>query len=281
MIVFRLTFVIVLLSKAGAIMAQPASLLEVIKAEKEFARYSADHNTRDAFVNYMADDGILFHKNEPVNGKQLWSSRPADNTSLLFWWPQYADVSADGTLGYTTGPWYAKQDRSSNAVTAYGFYTSVWKKEYSGEWKVVLDISIPLPGGLQSSDTVVAWPAKRNEVRNADSAEIALLLDSVYNDELGASRKSFLAKYFSGESRIHRRERWPYTSADQYHSISETISAIRFKQRSRDIRSAQGLTYTYGNAFITDETGKEKVLKYFRIWKLERGQWKIVLDVLA
>lgn len=264
-------------------LAQRGVLNEVIEAEKSFAQYSVDHGTRDAFVEYMAPNGVLFSKNEPVNGKQLWSARPSDKVSLLFWWPQYADVSVDGTLGYTTGPWYAKPDRNVNEKKAFGYYTSVWEKQTNGTWRVVLDISIPLPNGLVSEDTAVASPTsslKKNIKSPKQSASVSVI-DSLYNNELSFSSKTFLAARFAADSRIHRSGQWPHTSQLQFGGISENVSKIRFKQHSKQVREAGDLSYTYGTALVAEGDKAEKPFKYLRIWKLIDGEWKIVVDILS
>jgi len=39
--------------------------------------------------------------------------------------------------------------------------------------------------------------------------------------------------------------------------------------------------YTYGTVKTTGADGKISDEKYFRVWKIEDGIWKIVLDVLS
>jgi hypothetical protein len=39
--------------------------------------------------------------------------------------------------------------------------------------------------------------------------------------------------------------------------------------------------YTYGTVKTTDADGKVSDEKYLRVWKIENGIWKIVLDVLS
>ncbi len=82
---------------------------QIIDAENSFASLSKKQNTRDAFIANLADNGIVFEETEPVIGKEVWLKRRADS-SLLFWWPVFSDVSASGDFGYNT-------DLSNGALT--------------------------------------------------------------------------------------------------------------------------------------------------------------------
>src|SRR5438128_4856754 len=75
----------------------------LVEMEHAFTKAAATKGTRDAFLEFLADDGILFQPG-PVNGKKLWSERQP-RKGLLSWEPVLADVSRAGDLGYTTGPW--------------------------------------------------------------------------------------------------------------------------------------------------------------------------------
>ena len=51
-------------------------------------------------------------------------------------------------LGYTYGNYIFKhKDKAGKLITDYGKYTSIWKKQRDGSWKVVLDMgnSSPAP----------------------------------------------------------------------------------------------------------------------------------------
>src|SRR5690348_590164 len=71
-----------------------ANRLAIIEAERAFARAAATNGTREAFLEFLADDGIIFQPG-PVNGKQFWQAR-ASRKGLLSWQPIFADVSLAG-----------------------------------------------------------------------------------------------------------------------------------------------------------------------------------------
>ena len=86
------------------------TLQEMVQTEQAFSRMAAEKNTRDAFMAFIADDGLLFRPGR-VNGKKwLQDIRPpSDKHPGLAWQPAFAGMAAAGDLGFTTGPWERKQ----------------------------------------------------------------------------------------------------------------------------------------------------------------------------
>src|SRR5262249_45829368 len=95
----------------------------------------------------FAEDGINFQPH-PTNTREAFRKTPPPAPPppiTLNWAPIYGDVSQAGDLGYTTGP-YTVEDRSAEKRPArHGMYSSVWKKQADGSWKVVLDLGIQVP----------------------------------------------------------------------------------------------------------------------------------------
>ena len=69
----------------GALLSTPAisaqrsnkrqmNLQALVEAERAFARAAATKGTRDAFLEFLADDGIVFQPG-PINGKEFWRQR--------------------------------------------------------------------------------------------------------------------------------------------------------------------------------------------------------------
>src|ERR1041385_6183656 len=109
----------------------------LVEMEHAFAKAAATKGTRDAFLEFLADDGVIFQP-APVNGKRFWTERQP-RKGLLNWEPAFADVSRAGDLGYTTGPWEFRPNGPDDKPVAFGQYFTVWKKQSDGSWKAVLD----------------------------------------------------------------------------------------------------------------------------------------------
>ena len=72
--------IVLLLFSSSALPAQNESERQMsrralVAMERAFAKAAAIKGTRDAFIEFLADDGIIFQPG-PVNGKKFWSERP-------------------------------------------------------------------------------------------------------------------------------------------------------------------------------------------------------------
>jgi ketosteroid isomerase-like protein len=128
-----------LLCPASIKAAASEALDSLVAAERAFATRSVEQGTREAFLAYLAEDGVIFSP-LATNGRQAWESR-APLTATLVWEPVFAEVSAAGDLGYTTGPWELRPN-DPQRPTGYGHYVSVWQKQSDGAWRVAVDIGI-------------------------------------------------------------------------------------------------------------------------------------------
>jgi ketosteroid isomerase-like protein len=118
--------------------------------EADFAADVAKHG-HDAFVTYFADDGVEvvdgggFRSKDDMKKQEPW----AQGTRLT-WTPIHAEMSASNDLGFTYGNYvFVALDKEGKPATNYGKYTSIWRKQKDGAWKVVVDMgnSSPAPGG--------------------------------------------------------------------------------------------------------------------------------------
>ena len=129
---------------------------DLIAADKSFSALSAKEGSNAAFLAYLADDGRLFGTgNEtPILGKAEAAKRFADPTSgngdpaknVLSWTPDNAEVSTDGSLGYTDGHWlFQGMDPKGAAIHLTGHYVTVWRHGVGGNWKVAADMGTTDP----------------------------------------------------------------------------------------------------------------------------------------
>ena len=124
----------------------------LLQLEADFAADVGKHG-HDAFLTYFAEDGV-----EVVDGggfktkDDMRKEKPWPEGTTLTWTPVKADMSASGDLGYTYGNYvYTAKNKEGNVVANYGKYTSIWKKQKDGQWKVVVDMgnSSPAPNSAK------------------------------------------------------------------------------------------------------------------------------------
>ncbi len=124
----------------------------LFQLEADFAKDAAQHG-HEAFLTWFADDGVeLDDGGGIVNKEEMRKQPPWPEGTSLTWTPVKADMAASGDLGYTYGNYILKhKDKEGKPVTDYGKYTSIWKKQKDGSWKVVVDMgnSSPHPKAKQ------------------------------------------------------------------------------------------------------------------------------------
>jgi len=266
-------------------------LQEMIKTEQAFSKMAEEKNTRDAFMAFIADDGVLFRP-DAVNGKKWMLEHPvppSDKRPLLAWQPAFAHMAAAGDLGFTTGPWEAKADRGDANPSGYGHFVTLWKKQPDGTWKFVVDLGInhPMSGGPQRLwqppvDIGQKQPATVPVVDVAQARRALLDWERAYlerSSKLGLM-KAFMS-YASPDVRLYRNGSLPFigrtVSADVLESVKGTVS---WTPRDGDVSRSGDLGYTHGTYEITDAANKvTEHGNYLRIWKNEGGVWRVVLDV--
>ena len=135
-----------------ALSASAGPKQDLLAAERAFSALSVAKGNNFAFLAYLAEDGRLFGTGNqpPIFGKAKAAKRFADpkngngdpKTNVLSWEPDHAEVSKDGTLGYTDGSWLftGAPDAHGKRLRLTGHYMTVWRREHDGKWKVVADM---------------------------------------------------------------------------------------------------------------------------------------------
>jgi ketosteroid isomerase-like protein len=142
-----LAFLLVCISSITFAAAKPDLEHEraaLLKAEADFEKARAEQGLQ-GWLSFFADDTADVAPGQPITiGKDAMRRRLERewNPNLkLTWKPAKADVGASADLGYTFGTWeLTGTSRSGEPVHLTGKYSTVWKKQKDGTWKVVLDL---------------------------------------------------------------------------------------------------------------------------------------------
>jgi ketosteroid isomerase-like protein len=274
----RIVVALLVLSVAAVVQGQSA-LQEMVKTEQAFSKMAEEKNARDAFMTFIADDGLLFRPGA-VNGKKWMLEHPvppSDKKPLLAWQPSFAGMAASGDMGFTTGPWEAKADIKDEKPAGYGHFVTVWKKQADGSWKFVVDLGIshPQSGGPQAHWMPEGTEKKTFKPVDATSARKTLL------DRDQAYQVAEFAAYASPDVRLYRANNLPFIGRDAAAAeLAKTKGTIMWHPISADVSQAGDLGYTHGTYEVSDDTKKVTERgSYVRIWKQENGVWRIVMDV--
>ena len=119
-----------------------AERLAILEADRAWSETPPDV---EAFVSAFADGGRFLPPEAPeAHSREAIQEAVSGMFSLpgfsLSWSPNFAGVSQAGDLGYSIGAFeFTMDDPEGNPVTRNGKYTTVWKKQEDGQWKVVSD----------------------------------------------------------------------------------------------------------------------------------------------
>jgi ketosteroid isomerase-like protein len=141
---FRLTLVLVIAACAGRQNPQQekAALLATDRAFDSTVAASG----LEGWVSFFSDSGRqVDSRGEFVVGKDAIREHMrgtlGDPSRSLRWSPDYAEVSVDGTLGYTFGRWtMSGRDSLGTRELGRGRYLTIWRKNLDGTWKAEADI---------------------------------------------------------------------------------------------------------------------------------------------
>lgn len=270
---------------------QVNDLKAMVETERAFSRMAEEKGTREAFVEFIADDGILFRPTA-VLGKKWMREHPLPSSTsrpLLSWQPIFAAVSLAGDLGYTTGPWQYKKDIKDAQPAAFGNFMTVWKKQTDGSWKFALDLGISNP---DPKATMPRWEPGNSQPANGSfkkgdpgAARTALLnVDREFSKASVAqgAREAFLL-YAAKDVRLFRNDHFPFVgkmaAAD---ALTPITAEWTWTPSFAGVSESGDLGYSYGIYELRDQRGLDSVSErgnYARVWKKVNGEWKLVVDV--
>lgn len=103
----------------------------------------------ERFKSLIADDAAFYESSGIVVGpeevSQAWEVFFDPESGVrLRWSPQRAEVSEDGSLGFTRGEWkmtISSEDDETRVRT--GWYVTIWRKNTDGRWQAAVDIGNP------------------------------------------------------------------------------------------------------------------------------------------
>ena len=126
---------------ADAKQATPDSLRQL---EADFMKAAAERGA-EGYMSYYAEDAIEVPNGaEAIHGKANIAKTMGfldDKNNQLTWTPVDAGISISGDLGWTSGTYeFRSKDKDGKVTIEHGKYTSIWKKQPDGNWKIVLDM---------------------------------------------------------------------------------------------------------------------------------------------
>ena len=270
---------LILICCAGILAQSKADLQKLVETEIAFAKTAEMKGTKAAFLEFLADEGIIFQPTE-INGKQFWNARP-DSPALLSWRPNWADISSDGKLGYTTGGWEYRVNGKTDEPSAFGEYVTIWQKQPDGKFKAVLDIGIshPKPAGAK-----YGWNFPRETETVQEKPQRAITLAQLTDIFSKILLSDGYFRYFADDVVVLRDGEMPMmgktTAFLGLEKLDEKFPQRSFLNFNGNISPVFGnMMYAHGVYQLTHEDKKISKWNFLQIWKYRGGRWQIVLDI--
>jgi ketosteroid isomerase-like protein len=271
--VFRV--IVVFLAAAAGLRAETPgeALRAMVDAERKFYQTGQEKGTRAAFLEFLADDAIVFRPG-PVNGKETWSKR-AETGLELVWEPTFAAIARSGDFGYDTGPSKWRANKAEKKFTGFGHFVSIWKKQKDGSWKVALDCGIE-NGGSDAKPPlrlVVPKNAAKGAPQSFQDTQIAFMATARLD-----FTKAF-RQFGSDEVRLYRNGSFPTIGRkDGLELLGPEQAGVAMEVIKTDISGSADLAYMYGS--YSDTRPQSAATGHFlQVWQTDgNGAWKLVLD---
>lgn len=113
---------------------QPPPDQQLLDLERRLSASAQDHGLGGAYASVIdPHDGFVMRAGEMYQG-QAAVQNGLPNAGPIFWQPDRVYVSQSGDMGMTSGR-YVQVVEGSEAVQ--GRYIAVWRKDASGQWKLL------------------------------------------------------------------------------------------------------------------------------------------------
>jgi ketosteroid isomerase-like protein len=123
---------------------KPATTDTLRQLEADFMKAAAERGA-DGYMSFYAEDAVEVPNGaDAIHGKANIEKTMGflnDKKNHLTWAPVDAGISTAGDLGWTSGTYeFQSVDKDGKPTVSHGKYTSIWKKQPDGNWKIVLDM---------------------------------------------------------------------------------------------------------------------------------------------
>ena len=276
----RWALLLVLLAARGAVATDAA---DVLATDAAFAARSLEAGQQAAFLEYLAEDGVLFRPG-PVRGRDwLGSHEPA--TGRLQWVPAAAVVDCAATLAASTGRW--EYSNAAGGEPVAGHYLTVWRREPDGEWRALLDHGIDhaaeaSPAVLLAPALDRLWPpAGRNCAPEGSAALLAEAEAKLNRSTVRRGSAEALRRRAAEGAIAYRDDRPPAPLTPEWPTGEASLGMGGLAQSDGAIVTDRSdLAVTYGSIGDAEGGGRSgSRVFYVRVWRYVDEGWRVAIDL--
>jgi hypothetical protein len=267
----KLWFTFLVLLVSNKLFSQASERENLVKSvyntEQRFSEDCSKNKIKASFLRFIDDSGIVFIPH-PINGKAFYTLMDDDSKDSIYltWQPEFIEVSNDGALGFSYGPWRRKKKETDTAFYS-GHYMSVWIKR-GKDWKMLLD------RGTRYKEPYTYKQVFYKTQDNFTNPGKATSLPDISKLDKSLQSKSILSA-INEYTIFFRQGKQPFGIKT---GIPEDLYQVEvWQQLNGGMSTGKDMVYEYGYYLLRNT---EKARGYFvRIWKFENGNWYLRFDL--
>jgi ketosteroid isomerase-like protein len=258
---------------------QKENLQKLIETEKAFAQASIDKGTKNAFLEFLSKESIVFDKSMPVNGWEYWQK--LDFKGLITWQPIIAEIAGSSDLGYTVGNYQVHNTTATDKPSTFGSFVTLWKKQADNSWKVAVDMGVAHEEIILNSANITEnYPTfKPYELKNQMvlAERMVFMNDHFYWKNAKSSLNPF-EPHLAQNVRLYRKNLKPIIGKENAKIFLKKMydKNLVYTGLKAISSNAGDLVCVYG---VISGAGKSGT--YLRIYKQEtKDAWKIMVEMV-
>lgn len=256
----------------------PASHATIVDLETRFVASSREHGARAAFLEFLDEESIALQPG-PIWGRAAWTAND-ELPGTLDWLPDRAQISADGDLGFASGPWIF-EPRDPEGRRVEGRYVTVWRKGATG-WRVIFD------GGF-GRKLAGAWEARSKDPAMGPFAcergpamppgELQLLDLAISGIQGGETHQQRVLAHLDADAWLFHGPsvEGAGESAAREAALAALPATLQYWPMGAGIATSGDLGYSYG--LSAPDPGTSANASYVHIWCRRGDDWRLALQL--
>ncbi|MEQ1819519.1 MAG: nuclear transport factor 2 family protein [Terricaulis sp.] len=117
---------------------------QLLELERQLSAAAQEAGLGGALAPAMAEDGMVIRPGVMLTGAEEITRglAPPPGAGPMYWQPDRVEVSSSGDMGMTSGRYVQV---ITGAEARQGRYVVVWRRDGSGDWKILTETRIPDP----------------------------------------------------------------------------------------------------------------------------------------
>ncbi len=117
---------------------------QLLELERQLSATAQEAGLGGALAGVIAPDGMVIRPGVTLTGAEEITRglAPPASAGPMYWQPDRVEVSSSGDMGMTSGRYVQV---ITGAEAHQGRYVVVWRRDGSGDWKVLTETRIPDP----------------------------------------------------------------------------------------------------------------------------------------